>query len=112
MRKTQFNRDEMAKRYANQHLKTDPGIQVVYYLPEDAPEREIRLLEINNMISDREKDALEPIDFGVEIGSATAHTLMVLDITPRQWRKIKSKERQLPEGWSLHGATRFSRSKA
>ena len=112
MRKKPLNRDEMAKWYANQHLKTDPGIQEVYYLPEKAPEREIRFLEINDLIADRAKDPLEPIDFGVEIGNATAHTLMVLDVTPSQWLKIKKKELQLPEGWSLHGAIRFRRSKA
>jgi hypothetical protein len=50
MRKKQFDRNGMARWYARQHLKTDPGIQVVYYLPEDAPEREIRLLEINDLI--------------------------------------------------------------
>ena len=26
-----FNRDQMARRYATRHLKTDPGILEVYY---------------------------------------------------------------------------------
>lgn len=43
----------------------------------------------------------EPIDFGVDIGSATAHTLYVLDITPNQWEAVQSGAMQLPVGWTL-----------
>jgi hypothetical protein len=60
MSQNHFNRDEMARCYATRHLKTDPGIRDVYYLPADAPEREIRIVEINDLIADRDKDPLEP----------------------------------------------------
>ena len=109
MPENQFNRDEMAHWYATRHLKTDPGIRDVYFLPAESPEREIRFVEINEFIADRDKDPLEPIDFGVDIESAAAHTLMVLDITPAQWEKIDKKELHLPKGWSLDGAVHFSR---
>ena len=79
-----FNRDAMAKWYAKQHLKTDPGVHVVYYLPKNAPDREIRFIEINDLIGDRNDDLLEPIDFGVDTGKETAHKLFVLDVTPKQ----------------------------
>ncbi|MHB1423398.1 MAG: hypothetical protein ACYC3I_09445 [Gemmataceae bacterium] len=101
MPEIQFNRDEMARRYANRHLKTDPGIRAVFYLPTDAPEREIRLIEVNDLIADRDKDPLEPIDFGVDIGGREGHTLMVLDVTPAQWERIKKGELELPKSWSL-----------
>jgi hypothetical protein len=104
-----FNRDEMARWYATRHLKTDPGIRVVYYLPTEAPERVIRFIEINELIADRDGDPLEPIDFGVDVGTAEGHTLIVLDVTPAQWEKINRKELQLPKGWSLNGAIPFSR---
>jgi hypothetical protein len=110
MSQNHFNRDEMARWYATRHLKTDPGIRDVYYLPADAPEREIRIVEINDLIADRDKDPLEPIDFGVDVGGTTAHILMVLDVTPAQWEKISKKELHLPKGWSLNGAIHFSRS--
>ena len=45
---TQFDRDEMAQWYAHEHLKTDPGLELVYYLPTKAGAREIRLVEINS----------------------------------------------------------------
>ena len=104
-----FNRDEMARRYATRHLRTDPGIATVFYLPAEAPEREIRFVEINELIADRDQDPVEPIDFGVDVGSATAHKLMVVDVTPAQWEKIDRREIPLPRGWSLDGATPFTR---
>jgi len=106
---TQFNKDEMARWYAKRHLTTDPGIQTVYYLPAGAPEREIRFLEVNDLLAVREDDPLEPIDFGVDIGGVDAHTLMVLDVTPAQWDRIRDRRLSLPDGWSLDGAISFPR---
>ena len=97
----QFDRDSMADWYAKQHLMTDPGINLVCYLPTNANEREIRFVEINTMISDRNDDSLEPIDFGIDTGTDNAHQLFVLDVTPSQWKRIQSGELALPEGWSL-----------
>ena len=100
----QFNRDSMARWYAKEHLKTDPGIVAVYYLPTNAGEREIRLIEVNKLIGDRNDDALEPIDFGVDTGMETAHKLFVLDVTPEQWERIRTQELHLPGNWSLDSA--------
>lgn len=104
-----FNRDGMAKSYAKRHLTTDPGIREIHYLPSGAPEREIRFVEVNELIANRTEDSVEPIDFGVDTGSSTAHRLLVLDVTPAQWRKIKNKQMRLPKGWSLDGKELFSR---
>ena len=99
----------MARWYAERHLGTDPGIVLVSYLPRYASEREIRLLEVNNLIANRDKDPLEPIDFGVDIGSESAHSLLVPDVTPTQWAKIRADVLALPPGWTLEGATHFAR---
>ncbi len=104
---TQFNRDSMARWYAKEHLKTDPGIVSVYYLPKNAGEREIRFLEINKLIGDRNDDALEPIDFGIDTGTDNAHKLFVLDVTPEQWERIRTRQLHLPGDWSLDGAIPF-----
>ncbi len=112
MPENQFSRDELARWYASRHLKTDSGIRDIYYLPAGAPEREIRFVEINSLIADREKDPLEPIDFGVDVGGAAGHTLLVLDVTPAQWEKVARKELSLPKGWSLDGALHFPRPAA
>ena len=104
---TQFDRDSMARWYAKQDLKTDPGIVSVYYLPEDADEREIRLIEVNRLIGERNDEALEPIDFGIDTGTESAHKLFVLDVTPEQWERIKEGDLSLPGNWRLEGAIQF-----
>jgi hypothetical protein len=109
MPKNRFDRDELARWYAKKHLKTDPGIREVLYLPKGSPEREIRLLEINDLMAERSEDPLEPIDFGVDIGEADSHTLFVVDVTPAQWQRIISKQIQLPPNWSLEDPVRFAR---
>ena len=108
----QFERDQMAGWYAKRHLQTDLGIAAVHYLPAGAPEREIRLLEVNELMSVRDNDPLEPIDFGVAVDGPDAHTLMVLDVTPAQWERIRTGQLRLPDGWSLEGAIPFARDRA
>jgi len=106
---TQFDRDSMAQRYASNHLETDPGIQTVYYLPRNAPDREIRLVEVNELMAERADDPLEPLNFGVDVNGTNSHTLMVLDITPSQWEKIGRQELRLPADWSLESPIPFLR---
>ena len=104
---TQFDRDSKANWYAKQHLKTDPGIRSVYYLPTDAPEREIRFIEVNELIADMNDDSLEPLDFGVDTGMDSEHKLFVLDVTPDQWDRIEHRTLALPPGWSLDDSVSF-----
>jgi hypothetical protein len=107
---TQFDRNAMACWYATQHLDTDPGIVAVHHLPRNADEREIRLVEVNNLIADQNDGALEPIDFGVDIGTESAHRLFVLDVTPDQWDRIVAGKLALPAGWSIDGSKSFERN--
>jgi len=93
---TQFDRDSMARWYAKEHLKTDPGIVAVYYLPTNSADREIRFVEINNLIGDRNDDILEPIDFGIDTGMETEHKLYVLDLIPEQWGRIQTQNSAYP----------------
>ncbi len=106
-----FNRDSSARWYAKQHLKTDPAIRSVYYLPTNAPEREIRFIEVNELIADRNDDALEPIDFGVDTGTESEHKVFILDVTPRQWTQIRQLSLALPQGWSLTDSMPFGSNK-
>jgi hypothetical protein len=105
---TQFDRDSMAIWYAREHLKTDPGIVSVHYLPKNAGEREIRFVEVNRLIGDRNDDVLQPIDFGVDTGTENAHKLFVLDVTPEQWERVRAHKLSLPGNWSLDGAIPYS----
>ncbi len=98
------DRDSMARWYADRHLATDPGIKQIYYLKANAPDREIRFLEVNDLIAVRDADPIEPMDFAVDVDGATPYALMVVDVTPDQWAKIERKEIPLPQGWSLDSA--------
>jgi hypothetical protein len=109
MANSKFNRDKLAQYYALHHLKTDPGTRVVYYLPKGAPAREIRLLEVNELIAERRNDPLEPLDFGLDRDGRNAHTLLIVDVTPSQWERIQKRELALPETWNLDGAISFTR---
>jgi hypothetical protein len=102
----------MARWYAKEHIKVDPGLRSVYYLPTNAPEREIRLIEVNDLLVERSDEVLEAIDFGVDTGTGTEHKLFVLDITPRQWTKVQKSRLALPRGWSLNGAKEYARKRA
>ena len=104
----EFDRDSMARWYAKEHLKTDPGIVSVHYLPTNASQREIRLIEVNQLIGDRNDDSLEPIDFGIDRGTDNAHQLVVLDVTPQQWERIKTEKLPLPNDWSLDGTSQWN----
>jgi hypothetical protein len=108
MQAVQFDRDAMAAWYAEQHLESDPGVTSVYYLPTNAPEREIRLIEVNELLPEMKDEALEPLDFGVGIGQETEHKLYVLDVTPGQWERVKAAAILLPKGWSLDRAIVYS----
>ena len=103
-----FDRDSWARSYATEHLKTDPGIVTVIYLPTQADEREIRFVEVNELIGERRDDALDVIDFGIDFGTETQHRLFVLDVTPSQWVLIHQNGIPLPSGWSLSNAMKFT----
>jgi hypothetical protein len=100
-----FDRDAMAAWYAKQQRKIDHGVQEIYYLKTGAPPREIRFVEINQLLADVNNDVLEPVDFGVDTGSENEQKLFVLDVTPTQWSEIDQGNLSLPDGWNLHGAT-------
>jgi hypothetical protein len=101
-----FDRDSTAEFYAKRHRQTDPAVREIYYLPTGAPANEIRFIEVNRAISSAAEP--EPIDFGVDGGTPNAHKLIVLDVTPDQWKEIRKGQRPLPAGWSLEGKQEMS----
>jgi hypothetical protein len=105
---TDFDRDSWAKWYAEQHLKTDPGVGSVFYLPANSGQREIRFVEVNVLMGNRNDNELEPIEFGVDAGSETEHRLFILDVTPDQWNRIQEHKLDLPDGWTLEDAIAFT----
>src|SRR5688500_17784468 len=101
-----FDRAVRAEGYARDHLKTVPGTTAVYYLPGGAPEREIRLLEVNDLLEEFNRP-LGPIDSGGSADGPDAHKLYVVDVTPAQWDRIRRGGLSLPPGWTLDGAVHY-----
>ncbi len=106
--KPPFYRDQQARWYANRHFDFDDGVTRIFYLPTNAPESEIRFLEVNQLIPETPP---EPIDFGIDRYGTNPHTLVVFDVTPSQWDAIQKGEIALPSGWSLNGYKEFDRPK-
>lgn len=101
----------LAARYAKSHLETDPGLSDIIYLPANAPEREIRLIEVNKLMPARLDGYIEPLNFGIETGTENAHRLSIIDVTPDQWRRIAIRKLKLPLDWSLDGAFELQRGR-
>jgi hypothetical protein len=101
------NRDEVAAWVAKKHLNVDSGIQEVWYLPQESPAEEIRLLELSDRFAGIESKA-EPIDFGLDIEGALFR-LFVADISSDEFDQIQHDPSRLPPGWSLKGSTRWRR---
>ncbi|MDA0832259.1 MAG: hypothetical protein O2955_00235 [Planctomycetota bacterium] len=111
MSTTIFNPKNWAAWYAREHRKIDPGIREIHYLPLHSPEREIRLIEVNDLIVEMRNDALEPLDFFVDTGTENEHVLFILDVTPKQWVRIQKGKIQLPDGWSLEKVDSWPKTK-
>lgn len=102
-----YDRDATARWHAKQLIKTDSGIRSIYYLPKNASDREIRFVEVNDLLADRTDDTLAPVDFGIDRGMESEFKLCVLDVTPRQWDRIRDGALALPVGWSLDDVIEF-----
>lgn len=102
-----FDRDSMARWHADRQMATDPEVEDIYYLKTNAPDREVRLIEVNSQIVPRDEDPIHPLDFGVDRGGETDHKLLIADVTPGQWAEIESGKISLPDGWTLEGAIHY-----
>ncbi len=100
-------RDEVVSWLAVQHFALSPEITDIYYLRTGAPEKEIRLLEVNRLVGHPE-DEIEAVDFGFDI-EGLDYRLLVADISPAEHQRLASGTLKLPGGWALQGAWHWSR---
>ena len=95
------NRDDVAAWVASKHRIVDSSIREVWYLPNNAPADEIRLLEVNDRLAGPETTA-EAFEYGLDVEGAR-YRLLVADVTSDQLKQIKRDASGLPPGWSLDG---------
>jgi hypothetical protein len=95
------NRDDVAAWVAKQHFITDISIREIWYLPQGAPDDEIRFLELNERLPG-DPSKVEPIDFGLEVRGAHFR-LFVADVSGDQLEQLKQDSARLPAGWHVGG---------
>ena len=95
------SRDAVAEWLAKKHFVTDPTIREIWYLPQGAPESEIRFLEVSERVLGNE-EKVEPLDFGVE-ELGTRFRLSIADVSGDQLERIRHDPTMLPPGWVIDG---------
>ena len=101
--------ESYAQWLAKRHLATDAAIQRVVYLPKDAPQDEIRLLEVNRFLSPSENNTIEPVDFTPD-SDGPPYKVFIADVTSDEWERIqRDPSANLPHGWQLEGYRVFAR---
>ncbi|MEO6809655.1 MAG: hypothetical protein ABI353_11140 [Isosphaeraceae bacterium] len=106
----QATAQQFARWLAQRHMSSDNAIELVVYLPANAPIDEIRLLEVNRFLNPSDSDVIEPLDFTPD--SDPAFKVFVADVTTDQWERIKNAPTTntiLPSGWELKDNTIFTR---
>ena len=99
---------QFAEWLARRHLSSDMALERVVYLPTGAPDDEIRLLEVNRLLSPPDFDSIEPLDFSPDTDPFLK--VFVADITTDQWERIRREpDSILPTGWELEGNHIFTR---
>lgn len=94
-------RDDVAKWVAKKHFIADSGIREIWYLPQEAPSDEIRLLEVNDrfVVND---ESVEAIDFNLNVKGAPFR-LRIADVSSDQLDQVRQDPARLPVGWLLDG---------
>ncbi len=90
-----------AEKYAKKHQFIDPEISEAYLFPTDPPEPRIRLVYVNKDLPERADNVREPYQFEVDADGPDAHSVEIIDLTPRQWSEVVSGRISLPEGWDM-----------
>ncbi len=105
------NRDKETIDLARRHYAVEVGVKDIFVLRDAvdvavAPGGEaaakhcetIKLLEVNeNTIP----SGIVPIQFGPAPASGIHFSTVIVEVTPEEFRRIKTKELALPQGWEI-----------
>ncbi len=98
-------KDEEAMALAQTHYQVETGLTHVFRVVGDGaaeamPTEPIKLLEVNEYTV---PSGILPIHFGPSPASGLHYSMVILEVTPDEFRKIQSEELALPHGWRIGG---------
>ncbi len=85
---------------ALQHLHFDSRLTQIVYFPKDAPDDEVRLLEVNLGLYPVPGEPIFAVRTTPVTNDLPFH-VWVADVTPDEWSKIQTDPSLLPDGWKL-----------
>jgi len=96
-------KDEEAIALAQIHYQVEAGLTHVFRIigeseVEAMPTEPIKLLEVNETTV---PSGILPIQFGPSPASGLHYPMVILEVTPEEYRKIRSEELTLPHGWRV-----------
>jgi hypothetical protein len=99
------DKQEEARKLAEIHYRIEPGITQIFRMigdddAETRPDEPIKLLEVNeNTIS----SGIMPLHFAPVPAHGIHYPSVIVEVTPIEYEKIRSRELPLPPGWTVSG---------
>src|SRR5262245_21503487 len=96
-------KDAAAPELAKKHYQVDAGLTLVFRLTDKAevevvPAEPIKLLEVNE---NTVPSGVIPLHFGPAPASGIPCPSVIIEVTPAEFEKIKTKKLKLPDGWMI-----------
>ena len=91
-----------AAALARAHYEVEPGLRAIYRLEGPDPnDLQIKLLEVNEQTV---PTGIVPVGFPPHPASGLHYPSVVIEVTPREYEAIQSKQLNLPAGWEIRDA--------
>jgi hypothetical protein len=96
-------RAEEAAELARKHYQIEAGLTRIFRVSGSAevefrPNEPIKLLEVNE---NTVPSGIMPIQFGPCPAMGLTHASIIIEVTPEEFEKIRSRELELPHGWRV-----------
>ena len=95
-------KEEAVQRLADFHFFLEHGMKEIYRIRrlqpegESSPDEPIKLLEVNEFTV---PTGVMPLGFRSRPDRGIDYPFIIVDVTPAEFEKIRSRELKLPDGW-------------
>lgn len=95
--------NQKAKELADRHFELESGLTHVYNITEHSDANmvhaePIKLLEVNE---NTVESGIMPLHFGPAPAIGIPYSSVIIEVTPKEFEKIRSHELKLPDGWEI-----------